>query len=86
MASSLEVKLRGVWHEHLEKLKQAEEEFAPADPDLHYSVPRIVAIGEESSGKSSTLERLAMLEFFPSDKTDLHPHAYRAATQTPFSG
>ena len=68
MASSLEAKLRGVWHEHLEKLKRAEEEFAPADPELHYSVPRIVAIGEESSGKSSTLERLAMLEFFPSDR------------------
>lgn len=68
MASPLEVKLRGVWHEHLKKLKRAEEEFASGDPKLHYSVPRIVAIGMESSGKSSTLERLAMLEFFPSDR------------------
>ena len=57
-----------MWHQHLERLKQAEEELSTEEHGVHYSVPRIIAIGEESSGKSSTLERLAMLEFFPSDR------------------
>jgi hypothetical protein len=68
MSSSLEERLQGVWHQHLERLKQAEEELSTEEHGVHYSVPRIIAIGEESSGKSSTLERLAMLEFFPSDR------------------
>ena len=67
MSSSLEERLQGVWHQHLERLKRAEEDLSTEEHGLHYSVPRIVAIGEESSGKSSTLERLAMLECFPSD-------------------
>ena len=68
VASALEQRLQGVWHQHLERLKQAEDDLCLEEHGLQYSVPRIVAIGEESSGKSSTLERLAMLEFFPSDR------------------
>lgn len=33
------------------------------------SLPRLVVIGEESSGKSSTLERLANMPFFPADRS-----------------
>jgi len=68
VASALEQRLQGVWHQHLERLKQTEDDLCLEEHGLQYSVPRIVAIGEESSGKSSTLERLAMLEFFPSDR------------------
>ena len=66
--STLEERLQGVWHQHLEKLKRAEDELELDKLGLSFSVPRIVAIGEESCGKSSTLERLAMLEFFPRDR------------------
>ena len=66
--SSLEDNFNKLWYKHLEKLKLVEEQNGLDDPAFKFSVPRIVAIGEESSGKSSTLERIAMLKIFPSDR------------------
>ena len=34
--------------------------------DLNLEFPQIVVVGEENCGKSSVLERIAMLQFFPS--------------------
>jgi hypothetical protein len=34
-------------------------------PQLHLTFPQIVVIGDESVGKSSLIERIAMLPFFP---------------------
>jgi hypothetical protein len=42
--------------------------FIPVQSLYSYAVPRIVCIGEESSGKSSTLERIAEMSFFPTDR------------------
>ena len=60
MRSILEDNFNALWCDHLEKLKLAEEKHGLDDVRFKFSVPRIVAIGEESSGKSSTLERIAM--------------------------
>ena len=51
----------------LAALRAVEREHGLGEVDRAtvYSVPRIVCIGEESSGKSSTLERLAMMRVFP---------------------
>lgn len=68
MRSILEDNFNALWCDHLEKLKLAEEKHGLDDVRFKFSVPRIVAIGEESSGKSSTLERIAMLKIFPSDR------------------
>lgn len=68
MRSTLEDNFNALWCDHLEKLKLAEEKHGLDDVRFKFSVPRIVAIGEESSGKSSTLERIAMLKIFPSDR------------------
>ena len=58
----LEGKLKGgLWYEQLQK-------FIAAQKIYSYAVPRIVCIGEESSGKSSTLERIAEVNFFPTDR------------------
>lgn len=50
-----------LWYEQLQK-------FIPVQTLYSYSVPRIVCIGEESNGKSSTLERIAELSIFPTDR------------------
>ena len=71
MSNPLEERFRRSWFEHLGRLREVEAACAPeieGDPALRYSVPRIVCIGEESSGKSSTLERVAMMSVFPSDE------------------
>jgi predicted ATPase len=34
-------------------------------PDLNLTLPQIVVIGDESTGKSSLIERIAMFSFFP---------------------
>lgn len=71
MSNPLEERFRRSWFEHLSRLREVEAACAPeieGDPALRYSVPRIVCIGEESSGKSSTLERVAMMSVFPSDE------------------
>jgi hypothetical protein len=44
----------GAWYEHLQKFLAVQTLFP-------FAVPRIVCIGEESSGKSSTLERIAQV-------------------------
>ena len=38
------------------------------DPDLSFRMPTIVCVGEVSSGKSSTMERLASFKFSPTDR------------------
>ena len=72
MANPLEHRFRQPWVEHLGRLREVERDVASRttgeDLALRYSVPRIVCIGEESSGKSSTLERVAMMKVFPSDE------------------
>lgn len=61
------------WNARLERFREIENMNASidlglvSDSKICYSVPRIVVIGEESSGKSSTLERIAMMQFFPTD-------------------
>jgi len=37
--------------------------------DVPLEFPQIIVVGEEASGKSSVLERIAMLQFFPRDRT-----------------
>ena len=71
MSNPLEERFRRSWFDHLSRLREVEATIPPeveGDPALRYSVPRIVCIGEESSGKSSTLERVAMMSVFPSDE------------------
>lgn len=41
----------------------------PALRDLRLDFPRIVVVGEENSGKSSLLERIALTELFPKGKS-----------------
>jgi len=68
MANPLEERFQRSWVEHLARLREVESAHADAaveDAELRFSVPRIVCIGEESSGKSSTLERMAKMEIFP---------------------
>jgi GTPase SAR1 family protein len=58
----LHAKAKGcLWFEQLQR-------FIPVQTLYSYAVPRIVCIGEESSGKSSTLERIAEMSFFPTDR------------------
>ena len=61
-------RVRGECYEKLMALREEEEKHTMEDSELRFSVPRIVVIGEESSGKSSTLERIASFKFFPSDR------------------
>jgi len=71
MSTPLERRFEGAWTDHLSRLREVELEHGldvQNDPALRFSVPRIVCIGEESSGKSSTLERIAMMNVFPSDE------------------
>jgi GTPase SAR1 family protein len=68
MTTTLEDNCNALWRTYLEKLNIAEEAHGLDEQRFKFSVPRIVAIGEESSGKSSTLERIAMLKIFPSDR------------------
>ena len=71
MSTPLERRFEGAWTDHLSRLREVELEHGldvQNDPALRFSVPRIVCIGEESSGKSSTLERVAMMNVFPSDE------------------
>jgi len=71
MSNPLEERFSRSWVDHLSRLREVEATIPPeveGDPALRYSVPRIVCIGEESSGKSSTLERVAMMSVFPSDE------------------
>ena len=58
------------WHARLKRFREVEHAISTLEMDVHpkYSVPRIIVIGEESSGKSSTLERIAMMQFFPTDR------------------
>ena len=39
-----------------------------SDPVNAFQLPRIIVVGEESAGKSSTLERIVGFSFFPMDK------------------
>ncbi|KAI8915241.1 P-loop containing nucleoside triphosphate hydrolase protein [Powellomyces hirtus] len=39
--------------------------YPPRSRPLNFELPRIVVVGEESSGKSSVLARLCQLDFFP---------------------
>ena len=50
-----------LWYEKLQKCTSVQTLFS-------FVVPRIICIGEESSGKSSTLERIAEMSFFPTDR------------------
>ena len=54
MANPLEHRFRQPWVEHLGRLREVERDVASRttgeDLALRYSVPRIVCIGEESSG------------------------------------
>ena len=71
MSTPLERRFEGAWTDHLSRLREVELAHGldvQNDPALRFSVPRIVCIGEESSGKSSTLERVAMMNVFPSDE------------------
>ena len=72
MRNPLEDRFQKSWVHHLARLREVEREVASQtngeDRTLRYSVPRIVCVGEESSGKSSTLERVAMMKVFPSDE------------------
>ncbi len=36
--------------------------------EIHLEFPQIIVCGDEQSGKSTLLERIAMLQFFPRDK------------------
>ena len=47
------------------KLIQTLDSLEGSLKDLHLVFPQIIVVGEESSGKSTLLERIAMLEFFP---------------------
>ena len=59
------------WHPRLERFREVENLFSTnVDDDTikpTFTVPRIIVIGDESSGKSSTMERIAMMQFFPID-------------------
>lgn len=58
----LQAKAKGcLWFDQLQR-------FIPVQTLYSYAVPRIICIGEESSGKSSTLERIAEMSFFPTDR------------------
>ena len=69
---SSKVDLDSKWHSRLQKFREVENLFTSADLDDKlrptYTVPRVIVIGEESSGKSSTMERIAMMQFFPTDR------------------
>ena len=66
MESALERKSSDLFRS-LARLREVERAHGLGDEDraLRFSVPRIVCVGEESSGKSSTLERIAMMPVFP---------------------
>jgi len=66
--SGLGGRIRGEFYDRLSALRDVEAKPGAEHSQLYFSVPRIVVIGEESSGKSSTLERLACFKFFPSDR------------------
>jgi len=70
MESALERRSRELFHS-LARLREVERAHGLGDVDrsMRFSVPRIVCIGEESSGKSSTLERIAMMPVFPRHET-----------------
>jgi hypothetical protein len=54
---------RGIIGRLLDALEKIKTALAGADIDL--SFPRVVVCGQENSGKSSVLERICMLPFFP---------------------
>ena len=58
-----EILFNSFYGRFLQNIKQID--FGKLD-DL--KLPRVVVIGNESSGKSSTLERIAMFPFFPRDR------------------
>ena len=70
MESALERRSRELFHS-LARLREVERAHGLGDVDrsMRFSVPRIVCVGEESSGKSSTLERMAMMPVFPRHET-----------------
>jgi len=70
MESALERRSRELFHS-LARLREVERAHGLGDVDrsTRFSVPRIVCVGEESSGKSSTLERMAMMPVFPRHET-----------------
>lgn len=68
---SSKVDLDSKWHSRLELFREIESKnkfVGLNNIRPSYSIPRIIVIGEESSGKSSTLERIAMMSFFPTDR------------------
>jgi hypothetical protein len=69
---SSKVDLDSNWHSRLEKFREVENLFSVKDIGDSirptFTVPRIIVLGEESSGKSSTMERIAMMQFFPTDR------------------
>jgi len=55
----------GAWYDKADRLIEIERNLSS---DVSFDLPTIVCVGEESSGKSSTLERLAGFKFFPTDR------------------
>jgi GTP-binding protein EngB required for normal cell division len=66
MSHPLENGMQNMWYGKLEKLRNTEV-MGGDEQGAKFSVPRIVVLGEENNGKSSTLERIAMLKMFPTD-------------------
>ena len=60
LQDSLQSGIIGRLLEALEKIKTA-----LAEADVKLSFPRVIVCGQENSGKSSVLERICMLPFFP---------------------
>ena len=68
---SSKIDLDSKWHSRLEKFREVENLYGNNIGELDrvaFTVPRIIVLGEESSGKSSTMERIAMMQFFPTDR------------------
>ena len=58
----------GSWYDQADRLQAIENSHGLDDNDLRFNMPTIICLGEESSGKSSTMERLASFKFFPTDR------------------
>ena len=65
---SQEDKWIGSWYDQADRLQAIESFHGLDDNDLRFNMPTIICLGEESSGKSSTMERLASFKFFPTDR------------------
>ena len=58
----------GSWYDQADRLQAIENSHGLDDNDLMFNMRTIIYLGEESSGKSSTMERLASLKLFPTDR------------------